>query len=122
MSTTLGLDIEDAGSTVTVRLRGELDLATSGLLQGVLDRLLRHRRAPRVERLVVDTAQVSFVDAAGVSPLLHARAVLTRRGGVLELPDASHSVTRLLSLLGLGGLLLAPAAEPADGARRPGRG
>ncbi|NHC13408.1 STAS domain-containing protein [Motilibacter deserti] len=104
-SATLGLDVDDAGSTVTVRLRGELDLATSGLLQGVLERLLRQRRTPRVDRLVVDTAQVSFIDAAGVSPLLHARAVLARRGGAFVLPSASSAVARLLTLLGLAELL-----------------
>ena len=119
-SATLGLDLDDAGSTVTVRLRGELDLATSGLLQGVLERLLRHRRDPRVDRLVVETAQVSFVDAAGVSPLLHARAVLARRGGSLHLPAASQSVTRLLTLLGLDDLLLAAQPRESAGPQRDG--
>src|SRR4051794_24912659 len=73
-SATLGLQVLDEGTSVTLRLEGELDLATSGLLQAFLDGVLRSRRTPRVERLVVETAGVGFVDAAGLSPLLHARA------------------------------------------------
>ena len=109
----LGVRVDDRGAVARVILDGELDLATSGLLDAVLGDLLRRRRDPRVHRLQIDTSAVAFVDAAGISPLLHARAVLTRRGGLFELPDPSPSVRRLLRLLGLDSLLVPALETPA---------
>lgn len=89
-------------------LVGELDLDTSRLLGAVLDDLLRTRREPALTRLVVDVAGVSFADVAGLSPLLHARAVLTKRKGRLELRAPGTRVRRLLKVLALEDLLPEP--------------
>lgn len=110
---TLGVGVDDRGLHVRVTLGGELDLATSTLLDAMLDGLLRKRRVPRVVSLEIYTAAVTFADAAGISPLLHARAVLARRGGSLTLPDPSPSVHRLLTLLGLSSVLGGAMETPA---------
>ncbi|RKS71344.1 anti-anti-sigma factor [Motilibacter peucedani] len=107
----LDVSVEDGDEKVTVHVRGELDLATSGLLDAVLSDCLRGRRGRRTDVLAVDTSGVGFVDASGVSPLLHARAVLNRRGGELRLEAPSTAVRRLLVLLGLEELL--PPVAPA---------
>lgn len=98
---TLGLRVHDGGPSALVVVDGELDVATSSLLQALLDDLLRAKRAPKLVRLVIQTTGITFVDAAGMSPLLHARAVLNRRGGSFELREPSAPVSRLLSLLAL---------------------
>jgi anti-anti-sigma factor len=103
--TALDVRVEEAGASARVYLRGELDLATSALLDGILEDLLRPSRSPRLRHLCVSTAAVTFADAAGISPLLHARAVLARRSGAVELPDASPVIRRLLGLLDLTSLL-----------------
>ncbi|RZS87087.1 anti-anti-sigma factor [Motilibacter rhizosphaerae] len=111
----LGLQVQGDGERATLALRGELDVATSGLLDALLDDLLRTRRSPRLSSLVVDTAGVTFADAAGISPLLHARAVLHRRGGTFEVRDPSPAVLRLLTLLGLTALVVVPGPpQPAQ--------
>lgn len=96
--------MHDGGPSALVVLDGELDVATCSLLQALLDEVLRARRLPTLKRLVVETSGISFVDAAGISPLLHARAVITRRGGSFEMRAPSPAVSRLLTLLGLDAL------------------
>lgn len=108
---TLGLRVHDGGPSALVVLDGELDVATCSLLQALLDDLLRTKRAPKLVRLVVETSGIVFVDASGISPLLHARAVITRRSGKFELRTPSSVVTRLLSLLALDADLNPTAAD-----------
>jgi anti-sigma B factor antagonist len=98
---TLGLQVLDCGGSALISVSGELDVATSGLLHALLDDVLRARRRPRLSRLVLDLRELSFVDACGVAPVLHARAVLARRGGTLELRRPSRAVRRVLQLLDL---------------------
>jgi anti-anti-sigma factor len=103
---TLEVDVlPDSGSTVRIRLAGELDITSSPLLQAVVEQILAARRVPRCMRLVVDMSGVSFADASGISPLLLARATLARRGGSVELAHCRRAVRRLLRLLDLDDLL-----------------
>jgi anti-anti-sigma factor len=108
---TLGLRVLDCDESALVAVSGELDIATSGLLQGLLDDLLRARRTPRIDRLVLDMRDVTFVDAGGIAPALHARAVLAKRGGTMEIRRASSAVRRLLTLLDLDALAAATTIE-----------
>lgn len=110
---TLAVDVRPDGSTVVVRLDGELDITSSPLLQAVVDQALAARRSPVCEHLVVDMSGVGFADASGISPLLLARALLARRGGTIELRHCRRAVLRLLRLLDLQGML--PADTPAVG-------
>jgi anti-anti-sigma factor len=117
---TLDLELLDCGPSALITLRGELDIATSGLLQALLDDLLRARRVPRLSRLVLDTHDLGFADASGLAPVLHARAVLSRRGGTLELRQPSPAVRRLLQLLDLAELLpRPPTPDPRTAERLP---
>ena len=92
---------EDGGAEVLLHLRGELDVSTCALLQAVLDPLVASRRRPPMLRLRVDMAGVGFADASGLSPLLHARAVLVGRGGTVQVLDPGRPVRRVLDVLGL---------------------
>jgi anti-anti-sigma factor len=103
----LDLTVRHDAAGALVSLTGELDVATGALVDALLHDLLRARRLPRVTRLAFDLSGVTFADAAGLSPLLYARAVLTRRQGSIEIVAASPDVRRLLVLLDLT-ILLAP--------------
>jgi anti-anti-sigma factor len=96
---TLAVDVHLDGSTVLVRLDGDLDITSSPLLQTVVDQALAARRTPLCQRLVIDMSGVVFADASGMSPLLMARAVLAKRGGSVELTRCRRAVLRLLRLL-----------------------
>ena len=105
---TLAVDVRrdpDDPATVEVRLSGELDITTSPLLQTVIDQVLTGRRTKRCSLLVLDMSGVSFADASGISPILLARALVTRRGGRVELRHCRRGVLRLLRVLGLSDLI-----------------
>ena len=69
------IEISRNGDAVVVRLGGELDLHTAGALRRTL--LETVDGAP--ERVVVDLADVEFMDSTTLSVLLEARARLRRR-------------------------------------------
>jgi anti-anti-sigma factor len=110
---TLDLTVLSTGRSAVVRLVGRLDEATSRLLQAVLDPLLHRARQPTVQRLVLDCAGLRFADAAGLSPILHARAVLGRRGGSIELRRLSQAVRQVIDVLDLTEYLDGDRARPA---------
>lgn len=99
------------GSVVLVRLDGELDITSSPLLLTVVEQALAARRDPPCSLLVVDMSGVAFADASGISPLLLARATLTRRGGRVELRHCRRAVRRLLRVLGLEDMCSEPVGE-----------
>jgi anti-anti-sigma factor len=109
---TLAVDVRrdpEEPETVEVRLSGELDVTTSPLLQTVVEQVLTGRRTRHCALLVLDMSGVSFADASGISPILLARALVTRRGGRVELRHCRRGVLRLLRVLGLSELI---AGEP----------
>lgn len=98
--------------SVTVRLDGELDLATADLLDAVLCQQVGGRRLVRL-----DLDGLSFVDCAGLRPIVVAASRLRGRRGQLVLTHGSPRHARLLRLAGLEHVLPGPEEEPghADG-------
>ena len=87
-----------SGSTLVLRVAGELDLATAGQLDAALDDLLDHGR-PQPERFIVDAEQLTFMDAAGLAPLLTAADRLTP--GAMRMRNVRPPVLRVILLLDL---------------------
>jgi anti-anti-sigma factor len=102
----LDVRVLSSGSVVVVALVGELDRATSPHLQRHFDEILRSRHRPRVNRLVLDCRELAAVDASSIWPVLHARAVLSRRQGTLEVRRPSPATVHVLDLLDLTESLL----------------
>lgn len=73
------------------------DLGRSGWLPAQLDDVLR----VRPERVVVDLAQCSTIDASALRTLLEAHRELRRRGGLLVLRGLSSRLERVVGLTGL---------------------
>jgi anti-anti-sigma factor len=94
---TLNVSVARTGSTVVVRLQGELDVATANHLDQVLRDLLT--AADRPQRIVVDAEELAFLDASGLHPLLAVRRQLG--DGSLRLRHARPPVLRVLRLLDL---------------------
>jgi anti-anti-sigma factor len=82
------------GSGVVIFI-GDLDVATAPALHAQLGRTAAGDPAPH---LLVDLSGVTFMDCAGLRPLLAAR---NRTGAAVSLRNPAPPVLRLLRLLGL---------------------
>ncbi len=92
-----------SGPITTVALAGELDLATAGSVRSCLRTALQRRPPPR--RLVLDLAELEFLDASGVSALLTAQRAMADLGGEVVLRAPSRLVRRVVKVLDLEQLL-----------------
>ena len=103
---------------VVVALGGELDATNAA---GTA-RILQAAVAPQL-RIIVDLAKVTFMDCSSVRELLSARTQVRQAAGALLLAAPQPIVRRLLSLLGLIGLLpvFASVEEAVSGCQEPFR-
>ena len=90
------IEISRNGDATVVRLAGELDLHTAGALR----RMLLPAVAGATGRVVVDLAEVEFMDSTALSLLLEARARLRRREDFL-LAAPGLEARRALEVSGL---------------------
>ncbi|MGH3928971.1 MAG: STAS domain-containing protein [Pseudonocardiaceae bacterium] len=86
-----------ANGTCTLRVRGEIDLATSPLLRSCAMEQLR--QGPRL--LVLDLRRVDFLGSSGLAVLIELRTEAQRRGIGLRLVVTSRAVLRPLVATGL---------------------
>jgi anti-sigma B factor antagonist len=90
-----------ASRTVELRVRGELDMASAPQLASALDGLL----AADHRVVVLELAELSFLDCAGMRPIRAALSVLRSRGGTLVIRHPQPLVERVLRIAGLGDAL-----------------
>ena len=95
--------VSRSGSTVTVSVAGELDLATAGQLRSCLAPLVSSDPPPAT--LVLDLAELAFLDASGISALLAVQRRLAAHGGRVVLRSPSALVRRVLRVLDLDQVL-----------------
>ncbi|MFI6847742.1 STAS domain-containing protein [Kitasatospora sp. NBC_00085] len=98
-----------------VRARGEIDIDTAPRLRRELTAALAANRD-----VVVDLAEVTFMDCSGLRALVQARNQADRQGKHLVLRGAGRPVARLLGLTGLTRRLATPChrSAPETGGRR----
>ncbi|HEX3391885.1 MAG TPA: STAS domain-containing protein [Solirubrobacteraceae bacterium] len=87
--------------TVTVTLRGELDLASVGALQERLT-AVEQGEPPRI---VLDLSELSFIDSSGLRVLLLAHGRAREGGRELVLTQGSDAVQRVFEMTGTRDLL-----------------
>lgn len=90
------LGVEEVGDAYVVRLDGELDLYNAAQVRTAL--LDACAKAP--ERIVVDLAEVEFVDSTALGVLIEARTKLDNRGGLI-LAAPRLETRRALEISGL---------------------
>jgi anti-sigma B factor antagonist len=91
------VDIDHNTTRSYARLSGELDMATAGQLQEVLDGL----RRDGYHRVVLDLSRLEFLGVAGLTVLLHADAEFRAVGGCIILTQLNALVRRVLALTDL---------------------
>jgi anti-anti-sigma factor len=88
--------------TVTLAVAGEVDLATAGALRQAMAGLVQ---TDGMQRLVVDFAQVSFLDAAGIAALLAGHRLGQAAGVTVEVVNCRPVALRVLEIAGVDKLL-----------------
>jgi stage II sporulation protein AA (anti-sigma F factor antagonist) len=104
----LKIDIVRRGAAAWVEIHGELDVATAPLL----DAKLGEAEATDARLIVIDIADVPFIDSSGLRALLQAQARTQGNSGRLRITEGSPQARRLFELAGvLETLPFAAAAE-----------
>jgi len=86
----------DEGELHTLRVLGELDIATAPDLDRRLRTLLEQHRQIRL-----DLSELSFLDSTGIAVLVTAARAAARDGGEFALSGVSASALRVLELSGV---------------------
>ncbi len=87
----LTIDVDHESIPVVVKVAGEIDVQTAGQLRETLEELSRGSHD-----VVLDMAQVEFMDSTGLGLLLSAR-----KRGRLSLRGLSDRALRLMQMTGL---------------------
>jgi anti-sigma B factor antagonist len=95
--------------TVSVVLSGELDLSSAPQLRDCLAELAN----AGVINLVIDLANLMFLDSTGISLLVTDFKRATASGGSFAVRNASPEVMRVFDITGLVELLSVTAIEPS---------
>ncbi len=99
MPSEFSVDVHNEDNATVVAVCGELDLATSPVLDRELDLVASTAdRAP----LVLDLTRLEFMDSTGLSLLVKAHQHAVESGRRFGLIKGSAQVERLLSLTGVG--------------------
>jgi len=103
-----GLTTRYTARQVVVTLRGEIDMLTAPTLASVLDSLFDAGRRD----IVVDLAELEFMDASGLRLIGPMSARLHDSGGALTIRSPSPMVLQLLDIAGMGDVIERHSPEP----------
>lgn len=90
------------GERLVVGIKGDLDLKTAEPLREALDRLIA-RLAPK--ELILDLAEVEFVDSSGLGVILGRYKRLSATGRTLSLTGVRPSIRAVLDLAGISAII-----------------
>ena len=94
----LTIDVVASGDVVRVVVTGDVDAATAGQLRSSLEQVVDTHRPKLV---VLDCADMAFLDAAGITALIRAREHARWLDGEIRLLNPRRNVTRVLAMVGL---------------------
>ncbi|WP_165964671.1 STAS domain-containing protein, partial [Actinomadura sp. KC216] len=94
----LMVGVEHDGSTTTVFLHGELDIAGAGRLGDHIAAVIAEHDP---HRLLLELSELAFTDSSGLAVMVWAHQVMDRRGRQARLHHPQPRVLRLLHVTGL---------------------
>jgi len=93
-----GMQLEQRGRALIVRLQGELDHHAADSARAQMeDAILRGN----VAHLILSLKDLSFMDSSGIGVILGRYKMITARGGRMVVCDVSPAVYRLFEMSGL---------------------
>jgi anti-anti-sigma factor len=97
MQSNFRVDVRSENGTPLLSVRGELDLASSPVLEQELERVAT--ATPSL--VIIDLRELDFMDSTGLSVLIRAHQRAQESGHRLGIVNGSRQVRRLLSLTGV---------------------
>ena len=97
----LAMTVTKEGRDTVLALAGDLDVYTATRLRERLVDLIGNTRI----NLVVDLAELVFVDSTGLGTLVDGMTRVRRAGGTMALRSPTPAVRRVLNITGLGRVL-----------------
>ncbi len=112
------LDVErNANGSAVVRVEGDLDLHSAPRLRDSLAQLVEDR----VERVVIDLEDTTFLDSMALGVLLGAKRDLHENGGTLELVVTRDEIRRIFEITMLERVFVMHDARPDETSGGEGR-
>ncbi|MGZ4427817.1 MAG: STAS domain-containing protein [Nocardioidaceae bacterium] len=109
----LNVETRIDGDLGVIEAKGEIDMASAGMLRQAVTDLLGNG----VSRLVLDMTTVTFIDSTGLGILVGARKKLQHLQGSFSVVCQSPRILRLFNITGLAAALsVYPTYEDAVGA------
>jgi anti-anti-sigma factor len=111
----LGIAISALGTTTTISLRGECDLAQKPAMRAVINDVLE--RAP--DCVVLDLSELSFIDSTGVHGVLELHKRSTQQHAHLVIVPGHRAVQRIFEITGLTEVLPFPHPDRHQSRKTP---
>ena len=99
--TSFTIDERNRGDGAELALSGDLDMSATFVLEPILDRVL----AGAPGELVLDLAEVPFVDSSGLGLLIATHERADRAGVDMAIAGAGPEIQRVFHIAGLDGVL-----------------
>ena len=96
------VDVTSEGGKEIVRLRGDADVYTAPVLERRLNELVDDG----AREIVIDLAELTFIDTTGLSVLVGTHRRLRAHDGRIRLRSPSGSVQKVLEITGLDRVLV----------------
>lgn len=97
------LKVYNDGRWITAALSGDIDHHTAHALRAELDELICF---PRPEHLILDFAEVEFIDSSGIGLILEWLKTVRAASGDIFIKNARADIAAVIRLSGLEGLLV----------------
>jgi anti-sigma B factor antagonist len=90
------VEVEQLDSRATVVVKGEVDVATAPELLEAVESV-----TDATQELVLDVAELGFMDSTGLRVLIRAHEMMEGRGGRLSLRSVDATTRKLLEITGV---------------------
>lgn len=94
--------LEYLGSTLVVKLKGELDQCCATEIREKIDKEISLHS---INNLVFDFAEISFMDSSGIGMLLGRYKLIKARGGKMLIVRPQPQVSKVMEVSGLNKIL-----------------